>query len=469
MKNILNFKYILILLIVTLGACENELYQDPITERVSSSFYSNESEIESAVRGVYAALQSRDLYGLYIPAIGEISSDNTFEEVPANDGGVFGQLDEFTVIPGNGLISGIWKQSYIAIQRANIVLNRIENISFENGETKNARIGEMKFIRALLYFNMVRIYGDVPLVIEETTNPNDFFGQGRTSIIKVYDQIQKDLSEAISQLPINGSDVSRVTKGAAQALLGKVFLTLGETDNAKTHLQAVVNSSKYQLVKDVNDIFGIENENNSEVIFSVQFASGLDGNTEGSNAFSQFSPSGTVANSKGHSLPTVDLYNSYDSQDLRKGVYVDVTEKGIPFSKKLTPNLKDSDDGGSDWIVIRYSDVILMLAEVENAAGNNMEALALLNSIKTRAGLVPFNSNDFDEIARAIEQERKYELIGEGNRWFDLLRTNKAIETMNQWFKDNGKNIVIDQNDLLMPIPQDQIDTDPAIKQNPGY
>src|SRR5690606_38884122 len=135
--------------------------------------------------------------------------------------GVYGQLDQFNVISQSGLIQNIWEDSYKGIQRANIVLNRIIDISYENEQTKNSRIGEMKFIRALLYFNLVRVFGDVPLVTEEVTNPQDAFGQMRTPKEEVYDQIKTDLNEAITMLPARTeSNKNRVVKTAAQALMG---------------------------------------------------------------------------------------------------------------------------------------------------------------------------------------------------------------------------------------------------------
>ena len=468
MKQIIKIILGLGALTIFFSSCEDELDQSPITERESSNFYSNEEELESAVLSVYAKLQNQGLYGLDLIGAGEISSDNTFDEVPANDGGRFGQLDEFTAIPGNDLVGDIWKQSFIGIQRANTVLNRIDGISFEDDGVKQHRIGEMKFIRALLYFNLIRLYGDVPLVVEETVNPNDFFGLGRTSIAEVYTQIQTDLSEAIANLP-DVNSTARPGKGAAQALLGKVYLTLGQHSDAITQLQNVVNSGNYELAAGVSDIFGEENENNTEVVFAVQFVAGLNGNSEGTPAHSQFSPSGTVSNAKGHNLPNVDFYDLYDENDLRKGVFVGVTDNGVPFIKKWTVNPNNANDGGSDYIVIRYSDVILMLAEALNEAGNTMDAANLLNSIRNRAGLLNTTASTQTDLRDAIEMERRFELIGEGHRWFDLLRTGKAISTMNAWFTNNGKNINIGENDLLLPIPQSQIDTDPAIKQNPGY
>ncbi|HKJ41307.1 MAG TPA: RagB/SusD family nutrient uptake outer membrane protein [Sunxiuqinia sp.] len=469
MKLIYKLSLIFTVLACFFSSCEDQLTQYPITKRVADNFYSNETDIESAVMGVYAALQSNNLYGLYVPAIGEVPSDNSWEEVPANDGGIFGQLDEFTSIPINGIFGRIWQQSYIGIQRANVVLNRIDAISFTDDAVKKARKGEMQFIRALLYFNMVRIWGDVPLVTKETTNPNDFFGQTRTPVADVYAQIEKDLTDAIANLPEAPSDPGRAVKGSAQTLLGKVYLTQGKYSDAKTQLQAVVNSSLYKLLPNVSDVFSIDNENNEEIIFSVQFASGVNGSSEGSNAFSQFSPSGTVASAKGHDLPTHELYNLYSDQDLRKGVYLDVTDIGTPYLKKLTPNLTNSSDGGSDWVVLRYADVVLMLAEVDNQLNNTSTAIDLLNSIRTRAGLQNTTAASKDDVDKAIQLERRLELVGEGHRWFDLVRRGEAISTMNAYFNSTGKNITIDQHDLLFPVPQTVIDTDPVITQNTGY
>jgi hypothetical protein len=451
------------------NSCHDELLQEPITEKVTTNFYSTEIEIEEAIIGVYAALQEDGLYNAYLTVLGEIPSDNTFDEVPANDDGNYGQLDEFTVISSNAIISGTWQDSYVAIQRANVVLNRIEDVGFEDETVKNSRKGEMRFIRALLYFNLVRIYGDVPLVVEEAEDVNDYFGQGRTSEDEVYTQIKEDLTEAIELLPLTVSEQGRVTRGAAQALLGKVLLTLQNFSQAEVYLQNVVSSGSYSLVSKPDLVFGVENENNQEIIFAVQFASGVNGNSEGSDAFRLFSPSGTVSSAKGHNLPTKSLYALYTDEDLRKETYLGVTSEGIPYSKKLSEPSTTSSDGGSDCIVLRYADVLLMLAEVKNELGNTSEAASYLNMIRERAGLSAVEVSSQSDLRDAIELERRLELIGEGHHWFDLLRTDKAIEVMNSWFNSENKNITIDDHNLLMPIPQDQIDTDPAIQQNPGY
>jgi hypothetical protein len=451
------------------SSCEDKLFQEPQTSKVLNNFLRSETEAEEYVNAVYANLQANGLYGLFLPAFTEIQSDNTYDEVPANDDGIYGQLDQFTAIPSNSLISSVWTQSYQTIQRANVVLNRIGSISYATDATRQARIGEMKFIRALLYFNLVRLYGDVPLVTQETSDPNAYFGQGRTASTQVYDQIKKDLSEAISVLPATTSQPGRVVKTAAQALLAKVHLTLKSYSDAQTLLQTVVSSGQHTLMSNPADVFSISNENNKEILFAVQFASGVNGNTEGSTLFQQYAPSGTVSGAKGHNLPTKSLYALYNSADKRKGTYLTATSAGTPWSKKQTQPTTVITDGGSDFVVLRYADVLLMLAEVQNELGNTSGAATTLNLIRTRAGLANTTAISQSDLRAAIGLERRFELVGEGHRWFDLLRSGNAVSVMNDWFKANNIQTTITVNNLLMPIPQGQINTDPSIKQNPGY
>ena len=272
--------FLIVIVLIGLGSCDDELDIVPITEKAANSFFSNEQEIESAISGAYAQLQNNGLYGLDLIGVGEIPGEDSFEEIAANDGGRFGQLDDFSTNPGNDLVGAIWEESYRGIQRANTVLNRISDIEFENPAIKTNRIGEMKFVRALLYFNLVRLYGDVPLVIEETASPFDFFGQGRTPSNEVYARIITDLTDAIQELPATKSP-GRPAVGAAQALLADVQMTQGDFSGALANLEAVVNSAQYDLMPSTSEIFGMANEGNAEILFEIQYASGFD--ADGSN------------------------------------------------------------------------------------------------------------------------------------------------------------------------------------------
>ena len=247
-------------------------------------------------------------------------------------------------------------------------------------------------------------------------------------------------------------------------------MTLGNYSEAVTNLAAVVNSGQYNLVPSTADLFGVANENNSEVLFEVQFASGVSGNTEGSPAATQFRPSGTAANAKGHNLPTAEFVGLYEEGDTRQEDYVGLNAEANPFyfSSKYEVSPTGVNDSGSDYYVIRYADVLLKYAEALNESGGS-NAAQYLNMVRNRAGLANTTATTQSELRDAIEMERRFEFIGEGHRWFDLKRTGKAVETMNAWFAANDKNVTIDSDNLLLPIPQSQIDTDPAIEQNPGY
>jgi starch-binding outer membrane protein, SusD/RagB family len=467
MKKIIAFLTILCLS----SACDKYLTQEPQTSKVSSTFLKTEIEVEEYVNALYGSLQTNGLYGLYLLAIAEVPSDIAYEEVPANDGAIFSQLDDFSVISSNDLIATNWKASYVAIQRANVILNRIDGISYKLDSVKATRKGEAKFVRALMYFNLVRTYGDVPLVITETTDPNKSFGQARTPVAQVYTQMIQDLTEATGSLAVKASAQGRATKGAAKVLLAKVYLTQGNYTAAKTLLDDVYNNNLYSLLTNPSDVFTATNENSKEIIFSVQFASGVNGNTEGSTLYQQISPSSSgVSGSKGHILPTKQLYDAYKTGDKRKDVYVGLlTASGITFNKKYQKPSTVVTDGGSDFVVLRYADMLLMMAETENELGNTATAQTYLNKVRTRAGLSNTTATDQTGLRTAIDLERQLELVGEGHRWFDLLRTGQAVSVMNTWFTDNKKSTQIDSHNLLMPIPQNQVNTDNALKQNPGY
>lgn len=461
MKQII-FSLLLVTLVST--SCSNQLEQDPNTTKVADSFYSNETELEEAINAVYASLQFTGNFDTAIPAMGELPGEDAYDETPANDGGVYGQLDDFNVIAQSSLIANIWKDAYKGIQRANIVLNRITEIPYENEATKNARIGEMKFIRALYYFNLVRIFGEIPLVTEEVTNPQSYFGQTRSSMNEVYEQITFDLQDAIHLLPArNESNKMRVVKTAAQTLLGKVALTLGNLPLAKAHLTDVVNSGDHDLVP-VHQIFATDNELNKEIIFAVQFSSGINSNSEGTDAYRMFNPTGRVVGNltgtKGHGVLKADFYTLYQDLDARKNVYVGALESGLAYNNKIAVPATVIGDAESDWIVLRYADVLLMLSEIENELNNPNLALEYLNDIRLRAGIGNYEgSTDKESLFNEIDLQRRLELVWEGHRWFDLLRQGRAMSVLG----------ITDPNKLLMPLPASQIAANPALEQNPGY
>ncbi|MDO6810506.1 RagB/SusD family nutrient uptake outer membrane protein [Zobellia galactanivorans] len=460
-------KYLYILIVVmtlVVTSCEKELIQNPNTSKVADNFYTNETELEEAVNAVFATLQLTGVYNTAMPAVGELPGEDAYDETPANDGGVYGMLDDFNVIPQSELIADVWEDSYQGIQRANIVINRIQDIEFAEEATKDARKGEMLFIRAMLYFNLVRTFGDVPLVIDEVANPQDYFGQTRTPVSEVYLQIISDLDEAVGLLPVRNDDnKGRVVKTAAQTLLGKVYLTLKDYAKAKSYLDAVVESKSHKLIA-ADQVFSLENELNDELIFVVQYASGLSSNTEGSDAYRMFNPTGRVeenmTGTKGHGVLKPDFYALYTEADARKDVYVKTLESGLAFNNKIAVPTTVVADSNSDWVVLRYADVLLMLAEIENELGNGAEAIDYLDEVRNRANLGDYTgATDKESVFGEIDLQRRLELVWEGHRWFDLLRQGRAKSVLG----------ITDDSKLLLPLPASQIAADPALIQNPGY
>jgi hypothetical protein len=469
----ITIKILLIMaVILTYTACENDLNTVPEDRFTVASFYKNSSDIEAAVNAAYGGLQRDGLYGFNYHILMETRSDNTFEEEPSNSGG-FGEVDLFNRVTNNGVFRQTWVDSYLTIQAANIVLNRIDGIADMDAAIKDFRKGEMKFIRALVYYNLVNLYGAVPLVTIETTNPTDFFGQGRTPVQDVFNQIIMDLNEAVIELPVT-NETGRVTKGAGYTLLGKVHLANSNPTEAETALRLV---NGYTFINTYAEIFGINNENNAGSIFEVQFQSGVNGGKEGSSFAGRFT-SQKNPGSRGNNIVTQDLLNSFEAGDLRRDEIIeDPQDPTVFISKKYIDDSRVLvDDGDNNVIVFRYADVLLSLAEALNNKGYvaNGEAFDLLNRIRTRAGLPSLTAATITDQAKFNEvllKERRHEFFYENHRWFDLKRLGNPVDVMNNHFAGFvGLNIVIDQNDLVLPIPLDQLNSDPgSMKQNPGY
>lgn len=456
---------------IALGGCsESLLDQTPQTQNVINNYFKDAAQLRKGVNSAYGILQASGSYKLANLVFGELPSDNTWDEVPANDNGNYGQLDLFSMTSANSLIDDSWSHNYKGIQQCNVVLNRVDGISDMTDNEKKQIKGEMCFLRGLTYFNLVRIFGDVQLVIKETNSPNDYFGQKRTPKADVYKQIIEDLIYAFNNLPATTAERGRATKGAAAGILGKVYLTLGDYDNSLKYLQEVEKLG-YALLNEPADVFDVTKKGNKEVIFDVQFESGINGTSEGSNAFQYFSPSGYVSGAKGHNLPTTEVYNLFANNDKRKAAYFFITKNGVIGTAKLKKTSDIIADGGSNIIVLRYADVVLMIAECYAEKGNAIKANEYLNKIKTRAGIAETSISDLALLKEEIALERRKELVNEGHRWFDLVRTGKAVEVMNSYFDRTPgyTGIKINELNLVQPIPESQINTDPATEQNQGY
>lgn len=475
------------LVMLTAGSCsEDFLDLAPISQQNSNNFYKTAEDMKNALTAVYGSLQYGGLYYSSMHIIGDLRSDNTEITNPAA-GADQQAVDNFTNNAINSISSTTWNGHYQGIQAANIVIEKIESVQMD-ASLKARYIGEAKFLRALMYFNLVRIYGDVPLVTKVISNPQEGYTYGREAAAKVYEQIISDLVAAEASLPYTyaASDKGRATKGAAMSLLGKVYLTQKQWALAAQKLKQVIDETaqnKYQLLPSYASVFGITTENNPESIFEVQFKKGSNG--EGSPFTNQFAPIGSgtavvsVGNPLGQNIPTANMSDAYETNDLRKDASMKTSyvlsgktvehNYVIKYSGVPAANL----DSDNNWIVLRYADVLLMYAEALNELGFEADgpAFALLNQIRKRAGLAEKTSTNSNpdlrvssqsEFRLAVEQERRVELAFEGHRWFDLVRTDRALELLS--------GLGMQPHHVLFPIPQSQIDINPAlITQNPGY
>ncbi|MFD2570490.1 RagB/SusD family nutrient uptake outer membrane protein [Spirosoma soli] len=474
-------KYILAgLLALSLTACKEKFLDlSPVSAVGTTSFFKSQSDVLTALNGAYGALQFNGQYGqLYVVA--EIPSDDT---TPVLSGSVTDQdeFDKFYVRTTNPFTLARWSDGYRGIYRTNSVIERIVGVTMD--ETLKKRVvGEAKFLRALMYFNLVRVFGDVPLVLTEITDPLQGYEYGRAPVADVYAQINKDLSDAESALPVTytGSDVGRATSGAAKSLLGKVYLTQKRYADASAKLKEVIDRGTYSLLPNYADLFKPANKNSKESIFEVQYKKGNVG--EGSNWANQYAPenSGNAViqfGGAGNNRPTPDLDNSYEPGDPRRNVSMAssyVNSSGVKvdyyYIKKYADPPVVNNDSEDDWYVLRYADVLLMYAEALNETGKPADALPYLNQVRKRVGLADKTVTAQSDLRLAIEQERRVELAFEGHRWFDLVRTGRALPVLQAKAASIGIKTALTENNLVFPIPQSQIDINPTkIKQNPGY
>ncbi len=452
-------KYLIIILVAgtALSGCNEFLDIKPQSEITGANFYQNSSDAEAGLIGCYDALQPDSYYGFDMETFGDVTSDNAYAggDNPANI-----QMDVFNTDANNANIARNWDQIYQAIGRTNDVIDNVSKMDagLFQGTRKNEIIGEAKFLRGLHYFNLVRIYGKVPLVVAQIkdTKPESI-NAGRSPIDAIYIQIVEDLTDAVAGLNKDNA-TGRATKGAAQGLLAKVYLTNKDWSKASGLTLDVKNLSKYSLVGNYDNLWS--GKNTSESLFEVQYTGGTEGNVM-PDLFLPF-PLATFEFLK-FSTPTEDMIAAYEPTDKRKAASIIFANQyyGNNFPHVYKYRNAAGFAAPTNVPILRYADVLLMRAEALNEISYpNTEALGLLNQIRFRAGLIiPKTLIDYpnqDALRVAIAKERRVELAFEGHRWFDLLRTGKAISTL------QGKYPITEAK-LLFPIPQNQIDKNPKL------
>ena len=455
----------------------------------------------------------------------ELRSDNSKMGVPGSTSNInreLSDLDMFIPSPSQVQIFNYWRSTYSNIRNCNIILqklgvtydpasgnNTFNTISIPIAEADRKQLaGEAMFIRAYHYFNLVRLFGGV-FLIHKPIAPLDAPTVNRSSVDDIYKLIQADLTTAASSMnaltflqatanDAGKANLGRATSWAAKGLLAKVYLTLGKKPEATTLLQDVITNSKYSLQGTYANVFSITNEMNCEILFGVRYKAG--GFGLGSSFGNDFGPLGTgstVINGDGDGLnyPTAEL-DTLTNGDLRKPTLIGSLGSGASlklYVKKFLFPVTLANDGESDWPILRYADILLMMAE---AKGYTQESLDLINSVRARSGLSNYTMANTTTVAafeKALSQERRVEFAFENQRWFDLLRFNVTMTTITavQRIKDHYADEYfahyrtylaptpsladlqgyIKTQKLLLPIPQREIDTNTqiAIQQNDGY
>lgn len=446
------YKIILPLLALSLlTACrEDYLNVDPIDRYVYYNFPQNESQVEQAVVACYRKVQPIVNNHLWI--WGDFVSDNTtFRYNPTDRGGItIEQLDEFVATSDNTNFNGLYQESFEGIGRSNYALQNLNTISFVVPETKTVKEAEARFFRAWHYFNLVRVYGDMPIVTEVLTEPDPNVATRfpRRPVAEVYSQIIiPDAQFAVDKLPKTTTQKGRLTQGAAIMLLAKAYMTQKKFAEAATLLQTMLGLG-YSLNANYADNFDPAKKNGPESVFEVQADPLLGYSFTFMNSFTPWGTGTTIwpggSNSRGGlNQPTNDLNNAYDAADRRKSVVIGSTGTGantILYLKKFLYWDAANRANPVNFPVYRYADALLMMAECLNEASfPSAQAFTLLNQVRTRAGLpaktqgntvAALAVNSQADFRLAIEQERRLELAGEGHRWFDLVRTDRAQAVM---------------------------------------
>ncbi|WP_412561704.1 RagB/SusD family nutrient uptake outer membrane protein [Winogradskyella sp. MIT101101] len=487
MKN-LKITYIFIALFI-MASCSDDFVDVESNAENSENFFNSEEDYQNALIAAYDLLQTTYLSVM----LGDIASDNTLAGGEnANDVPGIQEIDDMIHTPINQQLRDIWQWMYAGVNRANYIMEFQDKTDFAG---KEGVLAQTRFLRAYYYFELVKFFGDVPFAVDKRLQFGDQFSINRTPKEEIYLQMEQDLMFAADNLPYVQSQTGRITKGAAQAMLGKVYLYQDKFTEAAAVLEDLIDNGPHDLITDYSTMFENDNENNIESVFEVQYT-----DVEGAG-FGCFQCSeGNIAvgfngirNYNGplfesgfsFNVPTQDVVDEFEEGDMRlETAILDIdawaAETGATFStgfehtgyfnRKYISRQGDLNTGDANltnpnnYRAIRFADVLLMAAEALNRGGiSDSRAQMYLNRVRERA----FGNSDNNVSATgsaltdAIYHERRVELVGEGHRFFDLVRTGRAASEINGF--QSGKH-------ELFPIPLIEIQlAGNQWEQNPGY
>jgi hypothetical protein len=488
MKIMKNIKYlnalVLAFFLLLCSSCEEDLIVEPNDVFNEIDFLNNPNNAIILVNGVYNKQQDYEMYSFSWIGVTSITSDNADKGSSLSDTGADKhKMDNLTFDATDISFREIWQGRFEGIGRANNTLFYLEQLEIQE-TLKKRLIAETKFLRALFYFDLVRCFGGVPIVTTQIDINNSELIQQvvfvRKSKQETYAQIEIDLLAAIPDLPLKGqygsNDLGRASQGAAQALLAKAYLYQNKMPEAFEMSGTVIGSGQYGLLANYKDVWREVGENKIESIYEIQASPG--------NAMRAYSyvqaPRGTPDLGWGFNTPSVSLVNAYEPNDSRKAATILFSDvnlwDGFPASpgwsnprynyKSYHSSIQESWNGdremtGKNLRILKYSDILLIRAEAALSIGNTSEALEKVNMLRVRAGLEELTGITMDELLK----ERRLEMAMEHDRWFDLVRTGKALSAM----AANGKSFIPGKHEVF-PIPQNEIILSGGLlMQNAGY
>ena len=463
------------ILALALTSCQQEefLTQVPETSPSSATFFTTPEDFVQAINAAYVPL--RPIVNNEAWLLSEMRSDNTYYARNPLFGATEQQEDiaDFALPTANGVTSNdnvtqIYRLYYLLIARTNQILATIDEVEFEEEELKQDIKGQALFLRSYAYFDLVQYFGSVPLHLTPVANRQEA-ALPLSSEEEIYAQIVEDVSQATKLLsPKSEQEPGKATSGAAKTLLANVYMVQEKWAQAEILLREVVDSGEYGLMANYADAFSDSagNKNNMESVFEVQFLEGSAGLS--GNFLYQFMPRditaeelGTITGTsnpqplsgEGNNIPTPDIIAAYEEGDEREEASIGyITLSGgpmgddsvYPYIKKYAREHQLHNNHGMNWPIYRYSEVLLLLAEALAEQGKTAEAAKYLNMVRLRAGLGEFAGGD---ILEAIYRERRVELAFENKRWFTLVRTGRAVETMTAF----GERVIANPQDYYYP------------------
>ncbi|MDP2338806.1 MAG: RagB/SusD family nutrient uptake outer membrane protein [Bacteroidota bacterium] len=459
-------------------------------------YYQNEADAKTSVGACYTELLSQFMYNQYMEVLNSQGTDDAEWSNGRNTMNADkNELDKFTFTSATKLVYEFWRTIYTSINRCNTAIDNVSSMtSTQITDTrKNQYIGEAKFIRALLYFNLVRIYGKVPLVTKSTSSLNNLMVP-RNTVSEVYNQIIEDLIFAETNLPKKetyaSGDLGRATKGAAASLLARVYLAKGDYQKVIDKTTEVM-ALGYSLWAIYADNFDIAKKNGKESIFELQAKAGTGNPGTTFNGF--FRPGFVKINGwtgYGDDPVTKNHYDAYKAGDLRRAVNVRL------YTLAEFPNMSNTieypcyvnkyqdlsveanvSNGGNNIPILRYSDIYLMRAEaLSQINSGDVNAYNNFNAVRRRAYGKPIDQPSVYDLKQGLSKEqfldsvlveRRLEFAFEGQRRFDLLRTKKLKEAMIS--QNPAIGAVIEEKHMLLPVPQIERDANNLLDQNPGW